>query len=164
MGTFYKNLKSNTINLIPVLILFIISFNGASVINFIFITVSVHYVLVYYWVLRRPESLSYGFIFLAGIVNDVVYGLPLGLSSLTLLTIASVATYIRTVTVRITLANDWISFIPALLFTNLIYFLCLYFSNYSIDYILILKNSVFTFIFYTILWGIFSLINLYMEN
>ena len=164
MSNFYKNLKSNTINLIPALILFIISFNGASVINIIFITVSVHYVLVYYWVLRKPESLGYGAIFLSGIISDVVYGLPIGVNSLALLIIASVATYVRTVTVRITLANDWISFIPALLFTNLIYFLCLYFSNYSIDYILILKNSVFTFIFYPILWGIFSLINLYMEN
>ncbi len=164
MANLFTTLKSNTINVIPVLILFIIAFNGASVINFAFITVSVHYILVYYWVLRRPEILGYGFIFLSGIVNDVVYGLPLGVSALTLLTIASVATYVRTVTVRITLATDWISFIPALLFTNLIYFLCLYFSNYSIDYTLILKNSVFTFVFYPILWAIFSLINLYMER
>jgi rod shape-determining protein MreD len=164
MANLFSTLKSNTINLIPILILFIIAFNGSSVINFTYITVSVHYVLVYYWVLRRPEILGYGFIFLSGIVNDVVYGLPLGVSALTLLTIASVATYIRTVTVRITLANDWISFIPALLFANLIYFLCLYFSNYSIDYMLILKNSVFTFAFYPILWAIFSLINFFMEN
>jgi len=35
-----------------------------------------------------------------------------------LLIIAAVAAYARVVTVRITLINDWISFIPALLIAN----------------------------------------------
>ena len=32
------------------------------------------------------------------------------------------------------------------------------FSNYSVDYLYLFMNSVFTFIFYPVLWGIFSLI------
>jgi len=76
---------------------------------------------------------------------------------LSLLIIAAIATYVRLVTVRITLFNDWISFIPALLFGNIVYFLSLYFSSISIDYLYLFQNSIFTFIFYPILWGIFSL-------
>ena len=103
--------------------------------------------------------LGYGFIFLAGIINDVVFALPLGVNALSLLIIAAVAAYVRVVTVRKSLINDWISFIPALLIANFVYFLSLYFSNYSVDYLFLLKNSVFTFIFYPILWLFFSLIH-----
>ena len=42
--------------------------------------------------------------------------------------------------------------------TNLVYFLALYFSNYPVDYLYLFKNSIFTFIFYPILWGVFSII------
>ena len=86
------------------------------------------------------------------------FGLPFGVNALSLLIIAAAAAYVRVVTVRITLLNDWISFIPALLFANFIYFFSLYFSNYSIDYLNLFSNSVFTFIFYPILWVFFSLI------
>ena len=84
--------------------------------------------------------------------------MPLGVNPLALLVIATFAAYVRVVTVRITLVNDWISFIPALLFANFIYFISLYLSDFSIDYFYLLKNSLFTFIFYPILWGLFSLI------
>jgi cell shape-determining protein MreD len=144
--------------MLPLLILLFISLNGSSVINIKFFSVNLHYILVYYWVLRQPQSLGYGFIFISGIINDVVLGLPLGINSLTLLFVAGVAAYVRVVTVRITLINDWISFIPALLFANFIYFLSLYYSDYTIDYLYLLKNSIFTFIFYPVLWAFFSLI------
>ena len=108
--------------------------------------------------MRKPDSLGYGFIFLSGIISDVVYGFPIGINSLSLLIIAGVAAYVRVVTVRITLINDWISFIPALLLANLIYFLSLYFSDYSLSYLNLFKDSIFTFIFYPILWAIFSII------
>ena len=108
--------------------------------------------------LRLPQALGYGFVFLSGIISDVVLGLPLGINSLSLLVIAAVAAYVRVVTVRITLKNDWISFIPALLLANFIYFISLYYSNYSVDYFYLIKNSIFTFIFYPVLWGFFSLI------
>ena len=62
-------------------------------------------------------------------------------NALSLLIIASVAAYVRVVTVRVTLVNDWISFIPALLFANFIFFLTLYFSHHSIDYLYLFKNS-----------------------
>ena len=158
MAFIYKQIKFRFFELFPLLFLFFISLNGNSLFYLKFFSINVHYILVYFWVLRKPEALGYGFIFLSGLITDVVYGLPLGINSLSLLTIAAVAAYVRVVTVRITLINDWISFIPAVLVGNFIYFLSLYFSDYSIDYFFLFKNSIFTFIFYPVLWGFFSLI------
>ena len=158
MAYIYKQIRFKFFELLPLFLLFFISLNGNSTIDLKYFSINVHYILVYYWVLRKPQMLGYGFIFLSGIINDIVFGLPLGVNALSLLIIAAVAAYARVVTVRITLINDWISFIPALLIANFIYFLSLYFSNYSVDYLLLFKDSVFTFIFYPVLWGIFSLI------
>ena len=158
MAYTFKKVKFKFFEILPILLLFFISLNGSSIVNVKFFSANIHYILVYYWVLRQPQSLGYGFIFLSGIISDVVLGLPLGINALSLLIVAAVAAYVRVVTVRITLVNDWISFVPALLFANLIYFSSLYFSDYSVDYFYLLKNSVFTFIFYPVLWGFFSLI------
>ena len=158
MGTTTKEFWGKFINLLPLLVLFFISLNGSSVINVKFFSINIHYILVYYWVLRQPQSLGYGFIFLSGLISDVVLGFPLGINSLSLLFVAGVAAYVRVVTVRITLINDWISFIPALLFANFVYFVSLYYSDFTIDYFYLLKNSIFTLIFYPVLWGLFTLL------
>jgi len=161
MALSLKEIKLKILNLTPLLLLLFISLNGNSVVDFKFFSINLHYILIYYWVLKQPQALGYGFIFLSGIITDVIIGLPIGVSALTLLVIASVATYIRVVTVRVSLFYDWMSFIPTLLLANSIFFVALYLSNYSIDYIYFFKNSIFTFIFYPILWIIFRiLINL----
>ena len=154
----FKEIKFKFLELIPLFLLFFISLNGNSVIDFKFFSINVHYILIYYWVLKQPQALGYGFIFLSGIITDVVFGLPIGISALTLLVIASVAAYVRVVTVRPSLLYDWMSFIPALLIANFIYFIALHFSNYSIDYLYLFKNSIFTIIFYPFLWLIFGLL------
>ena len=158
MAFLFKRTKLKFFELIPLFLLFFISLNGNSIIDFKFFTINLHYILIYYWVLRRPQTLGYGFIFLSGIITDVVFGLPIGASALTLLIVAGIAVYIRTVTVRISLFSDWMAFIPVLLITNLIYFIVLYFSNYPIDYFYLFKNSIFTFIFYPFLWVIFRML------
>jgi len=164
MAFIFTNSKIRFFQLVPLIILFYISLNGISVIDLKFFSINAHYILVYFWVLRQPKTLGYGFIFLSGIINDVVFGLPLGISSLSLLAVAAVAAYVRVVTVRISLFTDWISFIPALLIANFIYFIALYFSDYSINYIFLFKNSISTFIFYPIFWVIFTLLLNLMKN
>ena len=154
----FKNIKFNIFKLIPLILLFFISLNGNSVIDFNLFSINLHYILIYYWVLRLPQAIGYGFIFLSGIITDVIFGLPIGVTALALLTIAAVAAYVRVVTVRISLMADWISFIPAMLIANFIYFIELYFSNYSIYYLYLFTNSIFTFIFYPVLWGLFTII------
>ena len=151
-----KQIRLKFFEFVPIFLLFFITLNGKSVIDFKILSINVHYILIYFWVLRQPQALGYGFIFLSGIITDVIFGLPIGVSALALLAVAAVAAYVRVVTVRISLVNDWISFIPALLLANFIYFMSLYFSNYSIDYLYLFKNSVFTFIFYPILWLLFT--------
>ena len=155
--------KNTILELVPLFILFFISLNGTSIIDFKFFTINVNYILIYFWVLRKPNILGYGFIFLSGIITDIVIGLPIGVSSLALLVISAVAAYVRVVTVRISLFTDWISFIPALLIANFVYFIALYFSNYSIDYMYLFMNSVFTFFFYPILWVLFSILLKFMK-
>ena len=118
MAIVSKKIKFKFLALLPLLLLFFISLNGNSIIDLKYFSISIHYILVYFWVLRQPQTLGYGFIFLSGLISDVVFGVPLGVNALSLLMVAGVASYVRVVTVRITLVNDWISFIPALLFAN----------------------------------------------
>ena len=158
MAFLFKQIKFRFFELIPLILLFVISLNGISIVDLNFFSVNVQSILIYYWVLRLPQAMGYGYIFISGIITDVVFGLPLGASSLGLLLIAAVAAYVRMVTVNISLINDWISFIPALLISNFIYFIALYLSGYSIDYLYLFKNSIFTFAFYPVLWGFFSLL------
>ena len=158
MALLLKQMRFRFLEFIPLILLFFISLNGNSVVDFNFFSINVHYILIYFWVLRQPQVLGYGFIFLSGIIADVVFGLPIGATALSLLVVSGVAAYVRVVTVRISLITDWISFIPALLFGNLIYFLALYFSDFSIDYLYLFRNSIFTFIFYPVLWALFSLL------
>ncbi len=164
MAILLKTFRLKILELIPLILLFYISLNGNSVIHVKFFSINVHYILIYFWVLRQPAALGYGFIFLSGIISDVIYGTPLGSTALALLVVSSVAIYVRAVTVRINLINDWISFIPALLFANFIYYVALYFSNYPIDYLYLFTNSIFTFIFYPLLWSIFSILLKFMKE
>ena len=108
MSYFNRDLRFGVLSYLPVFILFFIALNGNSTIDLKFFSINIQYILVYFWTLRKPESLGYGFIFLSGIISDVIYGFPLGINSLALLVIAAVAAYVRVVTVRITLLNDWI--------------------------------------------------------
>jgi len=151
-----KSLSYNLVNKFPALLLLFVSLSGSSIIDFKIISINILYIVVYFWILRKPDSLGYGFIFLAGIITDVVHGFPIGSNPLSLLIIAGVASYIRVLTVRITLINDWLSFIPALLISNLTYFLTLIFSDYSISYLYLFQSSISTFLFYPVLWVIFS--------
>ena len=164
MSISFRNIKTNLLEFIPIILLFFSAFNGFSVIDFNFFSINVHYILVYYWVLRKPQAIGYGFIFLSGIISDVIFGLPMGSTPLALLIIASVASYVRVVTVRISLLNDWISFIPALLISNFVFYIVLYFLDYSISYLYLFNNSIATFVFYPILWAFFSLLMRFMDN
>jgi rod shape-determining protein MreD len=164
MAISLRDFLQQLINRVPILLLFFVSLNGSSIIDFKIFSINILYILVYFWVLRKPESLGYGLIFLSGIITDVVHGFPIGSNALSLLIIAGVASYIRVVTVRITLINDWVSFIPALLITNLTFFITLVLSDYSISYFYLLQSSIFTFFFYPILWAAFSVLTRLMRS
>ena len=73
-------------------------------------TLNFQIILIYFWVLKRPDIMANGHIFVAGLVNDVVMGFPLGISSLSYLIIIFFGTYVRNKSVNTTIASDWFTF------------------------------------------------------
>ena len=119
---------------------------------------NLQFIIIYYWILRDPSILGYGFVFLSGMINDVVLSLPLGTSSLSYLFVSLVAAYVRNATVRSTLFTDWFTFIVAILGGNLItFFLFKIFSEIKLEYISVFYDTLFTFILYPFFWGVFEL-------
>ena len=96
----------------PLLLLYISVFNefDFNYLNYKYFSFNFPFILIFYWSLRRTESLGYGYIFIAGLFNDVVIGFPLGTSGLTYLLICGFAAYLRNITLRPSLINDWLFF------------------------------------------------------
>ena len=118
---------------------------------------NLQFIIIYYWVLRDPDILGYGFVFLSGLINDVVLSLPLGASALCYLFVSLVAAYVRNATVRSSLFTDWFTFIIAILIGNFLYFFLMNkFAEVQVEYISIFYNSFFTFIFYPFFWALFE--------
>ena len=115
-------------------------------------------IIIYYWILKDSSILGNGHIFFAGILNDVVMALPLGVSALSYLIVSFIASYIKNMTVNITLFTDWFTFLIAIFFSNFLYLILIFnFSNLEIIYTDLFYNSLFTFLFYPIFWLIFNI-------
>ena len=116
------------------------------------------FILIFYWSLKKSGSLGYGLIFIAGLFNDVVVGLPMGVSSLTYLLICGFAAYLRNITLRPNLIKDWFFFLFTIsLLNSLNYILLTLFFSFKIDYEQTLFNLLFTFVFYIIFAYIFDI-------
>ena len=156
-----KNIMTALYKKTPILLLFVsvlneIDFNNLGLKYFSFNFV---YILVFYYSLKKSESLGYGLIFIAGLFNDVVIGAPIGLSSLIYLLICSAASYLRNITLRPNLMKDWIFFLMTILTLNSISFLVLtYIFNYEINFLDQIINIIFTFLFYLIFSYFFNLL------
>ena len=114
-------------------------------------------IIIYFWILKRPSMLGTGHIFVAGLINDVVMGYPLGISSLSYLVVCFFSNYVRNKSVNTTIASDWFTFFIALLFANLLFFSLLNnFSDIVISYSKIGYNTFFTLFLFPIMWMLFS--------
>ena len=114
-------------------------------------------IIIYFWITKRPNLMGPGHIFFAGLINDVVMGFPLGISSLSYLVVCFFSNYVRNKSVNTTIASDWFTFFIALIFANLLFFLLLNnFSDIAISYTKIGYNTFFTFFLFPIMWLIFS--------
>ena len=170
MILFKRNFIKRFFSIIPLLILFFLAFSETDL-NFekvSFLSFNLIYILIFYWVLKNPEILGYGFIFLAGIVNDVVIGLPIGVSSVTYLILAGFAAYVRYLTVQPSLIYDWIVFVPSIAVTNSVYFYILrIFFDIDVDYIALALNTGITILLYPIIGILFNFltnINIVKKN
>ena len=124
-------------------------------------TLNFQIILIYFWVLKRPEIMANGHIFLAGLINDVVMGFPLGISSLSYLIIIFVGTYVRNKSVNTTIASDWFTFFMAMIFSNLLFFSLLNnFSDLQYSYSKIGYNMFFTLFMFPIFWFLFNIYQL----
>ena len=118
---------------------------------------NIQLIIIYFWVLKRPTILGNGHIFFAGLINDVVMGFPLGISSLSYLVVCFFSNYVRNKSVNTTIASDWFTFFIALIFANLLFFSLLNsFSDIAISYTKIGYNTFFTLFLFPIMWLIFS--------
>ena len=115
------------------------------------------FILIYYWSLKRSGSIGYGLIFLSGLFNDVVVGMPIGVSALSYLLICGFSAYLRNITLRPSLIKDWFFFGFAIIVVNSVgYVIMSLFFNVEIIYADILVNILFTFLFYVIFSNIFD--------
>ena len=155
-----KGFKDGLLRSLPLIILIYVSISEFQT-QFYFwkiFSFNLQFIIIYYWVLRDPSILGYGFIFLCGLINDVVLSLNLGTSPLSYLFVSLVAAYIRTATVRSTLISDWFTFVIAIMGGNFITFILIKnFSNVGVNYTDFFYNSLFTFILYPAFWTIFEL-------
>ena len=160
MAILYKNLRANIVNSLPLIILYYLSISEIDTHfsnMFEILSFNLQIIIIYYWMLKNSSVLGNGHVFFAGIINDVVMGLPLGISAISYLTVSFVASYIRQVTVNISLFTDWFTFLLAIFFSNLVYLiLILNFSDLQVSYVDVSYNAFFTFLFYPFIWVVFN--------
>jgi len=154
------NLITKIFNAGPLILLYYLSISEIDT-NFekIFeiFTFNLPIIIIYFWILKRPSIMGTGHIFIAGLINDVVMGFPLGISSLSYLVVCFFSNYVRNKSVNTTIASDWFTFFIALIFANLLFFLLLNsFSDIAISYTKIGYNTFFTLFLFPIMWLIFS--------
>ena len=157
------NTISKAINLGPLILLYYLSIseidshfeNYFEILSF-----NIQLIIIYFWVSKRPEILGSGHIFFAGLINDVVMGFPLGLSSLTYLVVSFVATYVKNMTVNTRISTDWFTFFIAIFFSNVILFILLTnFSEIRVSVTEISYNTFFTLLFFPFFWFLFTYYN-----
>ena len=146
-----NNIAHSLYSLTPVILLFVsvlneFDFNYLGVEYFSF---NFSYVLIFYYSVKKSESLGYGLIFIAGLFNDVVLGMPLGISSLMYLLICGFAAYLRNITLRPNLIKDWIFFLITISVVNsFLYTTLSLFFLFEIDYFYFVSNTTITFFLY----------------
>ncbi len=154
LSNFRKILEKGPIILLIVSVLNEFDFNYLNLKYFSF---NFPFILIYFWSLKRSGSLGYGLIFLSGLFNDIVTGLPIGVSSLAYLLICGFSAYLRNITLRPSAIKDWFFFGFTILVVNsLIYLIISLIFNVELNYYSILVNILFTFLFYIIFSGLFN--------
>ena len=154
-----KNFINKIFSKIPLILLFIsvlndYDFNYLSLKYFSF---NFSYILIFYYSLKRGESLGYTYIFIAGLFNDVVVGTPIGLTSLIYLILCVAASYLRNITLRPSLIKDGIFFLITILIINSLLFVALNFIfNYELNYFDQIINITFTFLLYFLFSHLFD--------
>ena len=158
--------KDSFINILlsyfPIGLLFLSVFNDFdfNYLNIEYFAFNFAHILIFFWTLKNPDHLGYTSIFVAGIVNDVIIGIPIGITSFCYLLICATTAYIRNITLSPNFINDWLSFLFTILLINSIQVTILdLIFIIEVDYLKYLINTGFTFLFYPIFFFFFNFIN-----
>jgi len=149
-----KTILKKIIHSLPIIILYFLVLTGFDSsfffydINFSFNLV---YLIIFFFVLKNPETLSYTLIFLAGIINDIVQNFPIGISSIDYLLLCTIAVFIRS---RIILPNLFyeviLFFIAILIVSSVNYTLLVMMFGVSIKYGTLMSNLILTCLIYSV--------------
>ena len=144
---------------LPLLVLFISVMNefDFNYLNLKYFSFNFPFILIFFFTLKDFKNFDYILVFLAGLINDTVVGLPLGISSLSYLLICLATSYFRNITIRPNPMKDWFYFLFIISLINSINYsiLTLFFSLNLIlmNYVV---NTFFTFLFYIIFVSFFK--------
>jgi len=159
-----RKIYKKAIHSFPILLLFFLSFSGFDFAFLVFknnFSFNFIYAVIFYWVLKKPERLGYGLIFLAGIINDVVQDFPIGVSSINFLLLCAIAAFIRTKTLMPNLLYDWVFFLVAIIIISSVNYLILTaIFEHPIKYTTLMSSSFITFLIYPALSKLFYQVNL----
>ena len=154
---------SSILSIFPLFIL-IVSILLSSKYNFTYrshnLSFNISYLLIFYWSLKKPNYLGLGFIFLAGILNDVIQDNPLGISSIEYLSLCIITGFARSRIILQNLFYDWVFFLISILIAGSInYIILVFIFDVPIIYNSLLLGLFATFLLYPLLAKILSWID-----
>ena len=144
---------------LPLIILLISVLNefDFNYLNLEYFSFNFPFILIFYFTLKDFRYFDYSLVFIAGLINDTVVGLPLGISSFSYMLICIATSYFRNITIRPNQFKDWFYFLFIISLINSINYsiLTLIFS-FNLDLVNYMINNFFTFLFYIIFISIFK--------
>jgi rod shape-determining protein MreD len=144
---------------LPLIILLISVLNefDFNYLNLEYFSFNFPFILIFYFTLKDFRYFDYSLVFIAGLINDTVVGLPLGISSFSYMLICIATSYFRNITIRPNQFKDWFYFLFIISLINSINYsiLTLIFS-FNLNLVGYMINNFFTFLFYLIFISIFK--------
>ena len=144
---------------LPIIFLFISVLNefDFNYLNLDYFSFNFPFILIFFFTLKDFKNFDYLLVFIAGLINDTVVGLPLGVSSLSYVLICIATSYFRNITIRPNPIKDWFYFLFILSLLNSInYSILTLFFSFDLLLFNYLVNTFFTFSFYIIFVTIFK--------
>tara|TARA_Y100000992_G_C21148531_1_gene435048 strand:- start:137 stop:643 length:507 start_codon:yes stop_codon:yes gene_type:complete len=154
-----KGFFSKLYSWLPIIILYISVLNefDFNYLNLEYFSFNFPFILIFFFCLKEFKHFDYFFVFIAGLINDTVVGLPLGISSLSYCLICAATSYLRNITIRPHLIKDWFYFLFIISLINSINYSVLnLFFSYNMNLIYYLINNFFTFLFYIFFVNFFN--------
>ena len=143
----------------PIIILYISVLNefDFNYLNLDYFSFNFPFILIFFFTLKDFKNFDYFLVFIAGLFNDTVVGLPLGISSLSYILICISTSYFRNITIRPNQIKDWFYFLFIISLINSVnYSVLTLFFSFNLILMNYLVNTFFTFLFYIIFVSIFN--------